>query len=444
MKKKKFLMVCSLSTILATCLVSLNNANKDTNKNDERNVAEIMEVVDSRTILATYPTNGTSVHILKPAVLDYINAMYKQAETIENDYILHNFYVRAPDWQGHYGTVFENETDKVRIDDYYSETINMEVSKKVSLVFDASGFAEGTVFTVKYGLKEDLSDALTITTKEAYITIDNLLSGTTYYWEVSADNVSSGVNYFTTDEGFRMITADGVNNIRDMGGRRVYGNKRIKQGLIFRGAEIVDETYVDTNSNSTHYKTLNDENMRILRDVLGIKYQIDFRGNEEANNITESVLKDENHSDIEYLRIPNMSAYDRLIASDDAEEWALVKQMFLAFKNAEEKPVYFHCWGGADRTGTAGFLLGGLLGMSFTDLVIDFELTSFSKNYRPHYANDAKKVYRFPSLIYRLTDQDYYTEDMLISDLIAQILIEKAGLTAQDIADIKAALLEDC
>ena len=143
-----------------------------------------------------------------------------------------------------------------------------------------------------------------------------------------------------------------------------------------------------------------------------------------------------------------MSAYD-YIFNMEASTWAGVKNMFLAFKNANNKHVYFHCWGGADRTGTVGFLLGGLLGMSYTDLIIDFELTSFSCNYRPHNENDAKKIYRFPSLIYALkttkneSNEPFYSATKPISQLIEEILIYKAGLTSQDIADIRSNLLED-
>ena len=42
------------------------------------------------------------------------------------------------------------------------------------------------------------------------------------------------------------------------------------------------------------------------------------------------------------------------------------------------KVVYFHCHGGADRTGTLAFLLEALLGVSESDLSKDFELTTYA------------------------------------------------------------------
>ena len=44
----------------------------------------------------------------------------------------------------------------------------------------------------------------------------------------------------------------------------------------------------------------------------------------------------------------------------------------------EDRPVYFHCAIGRDRTGTLAFLLEGLLGMSKSDIYKDYELTNFS------------------------------------------------------------------
>ena len=44
----------------------------------------------------------------------------------------------------------------------------------------------------------------------------------------------------------------------------------------------------------------------------------------------------------------------------------------------ENYPIYFHCRGGADRTGSYAFVLGALLGMSLDDLILDYEITSLS------------------------------------------------------------------
>lgn len=398
---------------------------------------------EAQGITLTFPIKGEVTSILKPNIANYIAAMHKQAEAIENDYILHDFYVSAPDSAaGAKGQEYSNETDLVRIANYANTSIYEEESKKVALVFKPTGFNNGTTYTVKYGLSSDLSDATTLTTQENYVTVQNLLSGATYYWQVSAGTSVSSLGSFKTEEGFRMITASGVSNIRDMGGRPVAGGKHIKQGLIFRGGELVPEQY--TAKGATHSKTLYDGAKAVLQDEIKIKYEVDLRGDAESNNLTQSPLKDENHSDIDYIRVPDMMAYDAFITKSTSDaRWPIVREAFLAFKNAETKHVYFHCWGGADRTGTLGFMLGALLGMSYTDLIIDFELTSFSCNYRPHHMIDPSGVYWFPNMIRALRKSSYYAADKPLSQIVEDLLIDKTGLTAQDFAEIRENLLED-
>ena len=411
-------------------------------------VEEVINVVpqqnNEKSIVTTFPANNQVVDILKPNVIKYINAMHEQAKAIENDYVLHSFYAYADSDGENLNKEYSNETDVVRIADYAKTKLESR-SKSVSLVFDSEGFEKGTTFVVKVGLQPDLSDAISIETTETFATIDNLLSGTKYYWQVSQESVTSEISSFTTRDGFRMIRADGIQNIRDMGGRSVYGGKHIKQGLIFRGGELVEANYIA--GGSTHYKTLNDENKKILRDELQIKYEIDFRGDEESNNLVNSALYDEdNYSDIKYQRIPNMSAYDYVIVQDH-DYWPSIKEMFEHFINAENEHVYFHCWGGADRTGTAGFLLGAVLGMSLTDLIVDYELTSFAGNYRPHNQNDGKHVYRFPQLMYQLMEGEsfapYRGEGKLLRDVVTDFLQAKTGLTDEQIVQLRTNLLED-
>ena len=47
----------------------------------------------------------------------------------------------------------------------------------------------------------------------------------------------------------------------------------------------------------------------------------------------------------------------------------------------ENKNVYIHCAGGADRTGALMILLESILGVVDSDVAKDYELTSFAHNY---------------------------------------------------------------
>jgi hypothetical protein len=55
------------------------------------------------------------------------------------------------------------------------------------------------------------------------------------------------------------------------------------------------------------------------------------------------------------------------------------RQVFSLMADKANYPMYVHCTGGADRTGTVIFLVNALLGVSEADLIKDFEFTSFSK-----------------------------------------------------------------
>ena len=51
---------------------------------------------------------------------------------------------------------------------------------------------------------------------------------------------------------------------------------------------------------------------------------------------------------------------------------------WIIYEVRKGNPVGYHCRSGADRTGALGLLIGGLLGMSESDLQKDYELTTLS------------------------------------------------------------------
>jgi protein-tyrosine phosphatase len=56
----------------------------------------------------------------------------------------------------------------------------------------------------------------------------------------------------------------------------------------------------------------------------------------------------------------------------------VTKAVFDLLADETAYPLYYHCWGGADRTGTIAYLLEALLGVPEDDLILDYELTSLS------------------------------------------------------------------
>ena len=61
-----------------------------------------------------------------------------------------------------------------------------------------------------------------------------------------------------------------------------------------------------------------------------------------------------------------------------AEAMEQIRKIFILLADKLVYPVYFHCQGGGDRTGTLAFLLGAMLGMSYDDLLTDYEFSNLS------------------------------------------------------------------
>ena len=216
----------------------------------------------------------------------------------------------------------------------------------------------------------DYSDALIMAVNEGISSIDvyNLIPNRTYNWKVeyqkpggSATLVESG--QFKTTGHVRMLKIDGIFNVRDMGGWIGLGGNPIKYGKLIRGSRL--------NVNGSAKLLITQDGIDELR-RLGVLAELDMRDPGDAVNATHSFLGDD-------IPIRNVQgAYNSRIATfaDAPQSIQGIKQIISWFK--EDRPVYFHCSVGADRTGTVAYLIGALCGMSEDALCREFELTSFS------------------------------------------------------------------
>ena len=156
----------------------------------------------------------------------------------------------------------------------------------------------------------------------------------------------------------RWIHVPGARNVRDIGGWT-----GLREGRVYRGTEL--------NEVGNHKLKIGAAGKKILLKDLGIRTDLDFRALDEKSRgacVTQSALGPDVRLVDAVIR-PYMKMYDQ------TNEYAAVMRLFADEKNY---PVYMHCWGGADRTGTVAFILEGLCGASETDLAIDYELTSFA------------------------------------------------------------------
>lgn len=220
---------------------------------------------------------------------------------------------------------------------------------------------------VEYATKEDFSDSIRVVTDNNVqsLAINNLYKASDYYVRVTAYageillGTSSVIHFKTTDIGPRVMTVDGIYNVRDLGGYMTESGKRTVQGLLYRGGEM----------DGNHHIALTEKGNETMSNLMGIKYDMDFRTLAECNFATESPIA----SAIKTHHI--IGGYADVFGGGYKEE---IRDIFATFANKDNYPIYYHCWGGADRTGTISFLVNGLCGVSEKELIQDYEFTSYS------------------------------------------------------------------
>ena len=191
--------------------------------------------------------------------------------------------------------------------------------------------------------------------------VSHLHIGTRYFWKVRATRLGellaeSPIWSFATNEATpRWIRVPGITNVRDIGGWSLPRSRMVRQGVVYRGSEM------------NNHLQITDEGRSVLVDDLGICTDIDLRRSSEE---PKPVLDE---SKVQWINVPSPEYH--LIFEEGAER---VRRIFEVFADSSKYPILFHCWGGADRTGTITFVLNGLLGVAEEDLIRDYELTSLS------------------------------------------------------------------
>lgn len=237
----------------------------------------------------------------------------------------------------------------------------------IKIEWEYDGEDTVTGYTLTYATEADYSDGITVELdgEEDSYTFYNLYKATTYYCLIEANFgapkgcVAEG-SFQTTDLGPRVMKIDGIYNTRDLGGYMTDGGVRTKQGLIYRGGSLRPADI---------YKSdLTEEGQAYMCDVLGIKTDLDIRGmNAESGNLTTSPIP---AAELKYVTLGGYADAFRLTEN--------FRQAFSILADKNNYPMYVHCTGGADRTGTLSFLFNALLGVSETELIQDYEFTTFS------------------------------------------------------------------
>ena len=373
------------------------------------------------------PVNKAIICPIKNLAKDYIDNMHRHYFCDERDYEFTGI-----------NCGIENFTNT---NNYYKRVKFFISQKPVKFLFKSSS-KDKMIFSLS--LDKDMKNVIyKKTTTLGQIYVDNLFINKTYFWNVQVNNEKSEVRSFVLGDYIRSISCGKVLNVRDIGGKMTKFGKRVKQGIIYRGREIVDKTFVDE-LNSTHNENLNKTAKKKLTKLLRGGVEIDLRGKIESNYGTKSVLFNKLNN-IEYIRLDEIGAYDHYFVLDKPQLFDEVKKIFEIIADLNGRTCYLHCVAGADRTGTIIFFLESILGMKYVDMICDYEYTTFCKDYRNHYnpIPSFRKYMRFPEFYEEI--MKYSNEHNLGNDIqtiIEHFLVKKVGLSKETIGKIRESLLE--
>ena len=324
---------------------------------------------------------------------------------------------------------------------YESDWKRADFASPVSFVWSSPESGE---FTIYLSTEEDFSDPQIYTTTDKSFSVYNLIPDKEYFWKVkSPSGNESAVDSFRLKGTIRPIYCGNINNMRDLGGYTGEFGK-IKYGMVYRSAYLSDA---------------NQEAVSILKNDLKLKSEIDVRLDGDTASPDPSITfynKGYGFWQFDYI-FPKINNPKRPFSQTYANN---LKNIFMLFATKNKYPIDFHCTAGADRTGTLAFLLCGMLGIGYGDLVKDFEITSLYQRKRwrsdiivsgNNYSFDPSGVViddvnvnlvAFDKM-YRHVMEEYGTGDGKLSSAICNYLNNVVGLETQYIEKIRNIMLEN-
>ena len=298
-----------------------------------------------------------------------------------------------------YGTVYTSKSVLLYYSIFELSDSKSVVSQKIELS-ENSAFKDAKIYNVGYDKRN--------------IRFDYLYTGKNYYYRITAalsDGTQIQANgQFRTADTPRLVILEGARNVRDIGGWQTVDGKIVRQGLFYRGSEldgVTEKKYVAT-----------DFDIEVLRDVLGIKTQMDLRGDSVGGKAFDKNVAYKTYAALDY----------NSCFADNGEQ--VLKNIFKDLSVKENYPVYMHCNYGTDVTGTASYFLGAVLGMSEQTLYKDWEMSVLC-NGGASYKNMDAFVQNFKAL-----------EGETMQDKAYNYLIS-IGITREELDSIREILLED-
>ena len=202
-----------------------------------------------------------------------------------------------------------------------------------------------------------------------YREISNLFPGAHYSFIVKdskGEIVKSG-EFSAKGRLHQLFFKSGVRNCRDLGGWATTDGKTVRYRMVYRGGRLEPGKIISAGKRDIEYE--------------GIKAQLDLRGhttggNQEYLDRADSPIVAIFGDEAEFLAPCIEEGYSQMLVND--KEKTRQCMQFIMDCVDKNKPVYFHCSLGRDRTGTVAMLTLGILGVPEGDISQEYELTQFS------------------------------------------------------------------
>ena len=267
----------------------------------------------------------------------------------------------------------------------------------------------------------------TVAAGSEYVEVTNLVPNTHYTYKVTAANgtVMAEGEFDTYGTVRHVFFKANVRNCRDLGGWKTYDGKTVKFHKIYRGGRLESGTLANSG-------------IRAIK-AEGIKAQLDIRG----------------HSDV--LSAPAIEGFDfcapiietggpTMLTQDGGAKMKQSMQFVIDCIKAD-KPVYFHCSLGRDRTGTLALIILGLLDVIEGDISKEYELSYFSPKGWSIASSENYSLYQNVRTIwaYQPTAEhiwEYVNEGERFSAGVERYLLE-IGITKSDIDAFRSLMLTD-
>ena len=369
----------------------------------------------------------------------YIDAMEEQEKTLDRPYHFSSLY--GPDDYAALAAASNSNNGKsipannkggvdvceyLNRDDYGNDCKNYPIKLTWN---DDGSFADAKVKFWSTLDQDDIREVpVSVSGGKVTAELPNLFRATKYRVQVfNGDQVSNPFEFRTGDYP-RTITMGGVHNVRDIGGYVTSYGVRTKQGLMYRGY------YIDDKSGG-HGVNYSAEVQKVQEEVMKIGYELDLQKSSETNGRTKSALNSD-ATPCEYKCLTLVS-FANFLTQDSYKN---LPEVMHIMANSDEKHSYFHCWGGADRTGMLAFFVNAICGVSYTDLIEDFELTSQTNNMRCHAHNDNNAY--FPKFLNAFTNEwKDYNPDATVNENCEKWMVDVAGVALDDIERIREIML---